>query len=102
MAQKMKVSLAEQESTYNIYPKASGYPCEIYSCIPSEIAKIKKYAEQYPDEVRITKEDQIGIFAEAPKEWFRFRPPTHRHMTEEQKQALRVRLAAVKEQKSSE
>ena len=96
MTQKIKVSLAEQETTFNIFPKKSGYPCSIYTCIPSEIARVKKYAEQYPDEVRITKEDEIGIFADAPASWFKFKPPTRRNMTEEQKQALRERFAAAK------
>ena len=34
--------------------------------------------------------------------WFKFRPPTRRNMTEEQKQALRERLAAAKEAKMNE
>ncbi len=102
MAKKIKVSLKEQETTYNLYPKASGYPCEIYSCIPSEVAQIRKFAEQYPEEFRIVKEDQIAIFAEAPREWFKLKPPTRRNMTEEQKQALRDRLAAARESKKGE
>ncbi len=96
---KKKISLAEQETTYNLYPKKSGYPCEIYTCVPSEINQIRNLAAQYPD-LRITKEDACGIFAEAPREWFRLRPPTRRKMTEEQKQALRDRLAERKRKRS--
>lgn len=99
MPQKLKVSLDEQETLYYIYPKASGYPCEIYSCTPSCKKRIRKYAEQFPDEVKIVKEDQISVFAEAPMEWFSFRPPRHRNMTEEQKLAARERLASMRERK---
>lgn len=99
---KKKISLAEMETTYNIYPKASGFPCEIYTCVPSEIKMVRKFAEEYPDDFKIVKEDSIGIFAQAPREWFKLKPPTKRKITEEQRQALRDRLAAVREQKSSE
>lgn len=89
-----KLTLEEQETTFNLYPKKSGYLCDIYSSTPTDIALIKKYAEEYPNEITITKEDDISIEAKAPREWFRLKPPTHRTMTEEQKQALRDRLAA--------
>ena len=89
-----KPTLEEQETTFNLYPKKSGYQCEIYSCTPSDIALIKKYAKEYPNDIIIIREDDISIDAKAPREWFKMKPPTHRKMTEEQKQALRERLAA--------
>ena len=95
----MAVSIEEQETTMNVFPKASGIPCEIYSCIPTEVAKIKKYAEKYPDELTIIKEDDIGIFATAPAKWFRFAPPIKRNYSEEQKQALRERAKVAREKK---
>lgn len=93
--------LCEQETTFNLAPAKSGFPCEIYTCVPSEIKMVKKYAAEYPDQVKITKEDDIGIFAEAPRNWFNFKPPRKRHMTEEQKQELRNRLAAQREKRSN-
>lgn len=39
---------------------------------------------------------EVGIFADAPASWFKFKPPTRRSMTEEQKQALRDRLASAR------
>lgn len=93
---KMSVSIDEQETTMNVFPKAAGIPCEIYSSIPSEVTRIKKYAEQYPDEVVITKEDEIGIFATAPAKWFKFTPPRRgKVLTEEEKAELRERMASI-------
>lgn len=64
------------------------------------INKITKYAEQYPDEVKIVHINEDGsLVAHAPKSWFKFSPKKKREYTEEQLVELRqraVKMQAVK------
>ena len=96
---KHKINSCEQETTFNLYPKSAGL-CEIYSCEPVMIKKIRKYIEEYPDEVILDKEDEIGIFAYAPRRWFKFSPPRRSTMTEEQRKAAGDRLRAMRQEKN--
>ena len=60
------------------------------------INKIRKLAEEYPDEVEIQvqPEDNQGmILAHVPKSWFKLNPPRKSNMTEEQREAMIQRLA---------
>lgn len=100
--EKKSVSIEEQETTFNLYPKASDALCDIYSCEPAMIKRIKKYAERYPEEFKIEKEDNYGIFANCPRDWFPFRPPRRltSPMTEERKKAAAERMAAARSAKS--
>lgn len=56
--------------------------------------RVKEYAEKYPEEVRIVKENDDGsIFAKLPTRYLRIvRPSEGRIMTEEEKEASRKRL----------
>lgn len=56
--------------------------------------RVKEYAEKYPDEVRIVKENDDGsIFAKMPTRYLRIvRPSEGRTLTEEEKEASRKRL----------
>lgn len=90
---KIPVTLDEQETTINLYPKQVSDRAEVYSCIPSMMAKLRKLAENFPDDVAIEKEDEIGLFANVPQSWITIRKPRQMNYTEEQKQAMRERLA---------
>ena len=66
------------------------------------INKIKKYAEQRPDEVQLvsTPEDNYGyILARVPKTWMKLSPPRTVNYTDEQKAALAERMAKVRNKK---
>lgn len=89
--EKMHTSLEEQESTINLYPKSQGNS-EFYSCEPALMKRVKKWAEMYPEEFIIEKEDEIGIFANAPRDWFSIRPPRRLTMSPEQRAAASERM----------
>ena len=58
--------------------------------------KIKKLAEQHPDEVQIIclPENNDGyVLAHVPKKWMKLSPPRAVNYTEEQKAAMAERLA---------
>lgn len=60
------------------------------------VNKIKKLKEQRPDEVEIIclPEDNEGyLLAHVPKTWMKLSPPRTVNYTEEQKEALRERMA---------
>ena len=60
------------------------------------VNKLKKLKEQRPDEVQIIclPEDNGGyVLAHVPKTWMKLSPPRAVNYTEEQKEALRERMA---------
>jgi len=65
------------------------------------INKVKKYAEDYPDDVVIEAENDDGsIFAKIPVSWFKMSPPKKgREFTEEEKAAAAERLALAREKR---
>ena len=66
------------------------------SCTVSQrrlITRLKKLAEDYPDEVQILHENTDGtIFAHVPLKYVSIRKPRQVDMSEEQKDVLRERL----------
>ena len=66
------------------------------------INRIRKLAEQHPDEVTILRQPEQNdgcIYATMPSAWFKISPPIKREMTEEQRQAAaeRMRVIAAKQ-----
>lgn len=77
-----------------------------YGCITTNegvwIRKIIKLSEEYPDQVLITKrpeDNQSYLVAQVPKSWFVIRPPKKMNLSEEQKDALRDRMAKAREKR---
>lgn len=63
-----------------------------------ECNRILAYAEQYPDEVKITHQNPDGsIVARIPKKYLRITRPAERELTEEQKAAAIERLQKARE-----
>lgn len=59
-----------------------------------ECHRIKKYAKEYPDEVKISRQNQDGsIVARFPKKYLRITRPATRELTEEQCAAIVELLA---------
>lgn len=68
------------------------------------INKIKKLAEQYPDDVEIKnrpEENDGCICATMPSDWLRISPPRRVEMTEEQKAELAERLRLAREKQKT-
>lgn len=62
-----------------------------------ECNRVKKYAEEYPDEVAIAAENPDGsIVARFPKKYLRITRPAVRELTEEERAAAAERLARAK------
>lgn len=68
-------------------------------CSPRYVSKIKKLAEERPDECKIVVENKDGsIVAHVPVKWVKISPiRAARPMTEEQKEALTERLRKARE-----
>lgn len=88
----------EQETTINMFPKTVSSKAEIFTCIPTEITKLRKLASEYPSEVAL-KEDDGCIFCTVPVSWVRISPKRKCNLTQEQKQANAERLKAYMEAK---
>ena len=63
------VHLDEQETVISYYPKSYDAWADYYSSTPHEIKRIKKYAKESPDFVKIIKEDKFGIMAKVHSSW---------------------------------
>ena len=75
---------------------------EVYSDERAVINRVLKLAELYPGDVdiRYRPEDNDGaILAHVPASWVKLVPPRRVDMSEERKQELRDRLAALRENK---
>lgn len=95
---RMSVSLEEQETNITLSPMDKGTAL-IYTCVPNVIRWLYKWADEYPDQVVIRKDDGWGVDAEIPAEWVSFKPRKKRVMSEEQRAAAAARLAAARERK---
>lgn len=62
--------------------------------------KIKRLAEQYPDEVDYIVNEDGSVFAHVPVRWLKISPPRKVEMTEERKRASIEALAAYRESKT--
>ncbi len=62
-------------------------------------SRIRKLAEEHPDEVTIIRqpEDNDGcIYAKMPSSWFRLQPKKTRELTDEQRAELRARMVKLR------
>jgi len=80
---------------------------KIGSCTFSQkkyVNKVKKYAEEYPDDVKILAENEDGsIFVHMPVSWFKISPPRKgREFTDEEKQAAAERLRIAREKRNAQ
>lgn len=66
------------------------------------VNKIKKYSEEYPNDVQIVVENEDGsVVCKVPVSWFKMSPPRKgREFTEEEKAATAIRLAKAREKKN--
>ena len=88
----------EQETT--IIMEALSKTAEIYTCEPNTIRQMEKLAEAHPDEVVIERPDDYGIIVRLPRRYISVRAPKKMNYTEEQKQAMRERIAVLNSKRS--
>lgn len=67
-----------------------------YSGETKWINKMRRFAEEYPDEVRIQQDSEWGLIAHIPRSWMKVAPPRKVNMTDERRQQLANRMAAMR------
>lgn len=86
-----QIAMDEQETIITFSPSKISKEAQIYTCMPGIIKRIRAYAKDRPDSVRITKDEGDAVFATIDKSCVRFAPK--RKLSEEQRQAAAERLA---------
>lgn len=66
----------------------------MYSCVPSVIKKLYRYAEH--EDVKIELDNKYGLMISVPQNWVKVRPPVKRVLSDEQKAALAERMVEVR------
>lgn len=94
MKQKVKIPLEEQELHINYCPAEMGKTCEIYTTIPWAMKYLDKMVTNYPNECKLVKDDQYSYTAAIPFKLVKPRNP--RVLSDEQKQAIAERFAAIR------
>lgn len=62
------------------------------------VNRLRKLAEEHPDDVKIISDDGKYVFAHLPLDWFKMpSPPIKRNLTEEQRQAAAERFRKIRE-----
>lgn len=93
----MSIPKSEMETTTNYM-----YGDETFTMSSSErkwINRIKKYSEQYPNDVKITHINEDGsIIAEMNKKWFKISPP--RKISDKQRELASKRFKALRKQEN--
>ena len=93
----MSIPKTERETATNYM-----YGDETFTMSSSEskwINRIKKYSEQYPNDVKITHINEDGsIMAEINKKWFKISPP--RKVSDKQRELASQRFKALRKQEN--
>jgi len=72
-----------------------------YSARNKWINKMKKYAEKYPDQVKIMRVNEDGsLVAHIPQNWFKISPP--KFVSDENKKRLKEQLKKAREENKEE
>lgn len=92
------MNINEQETTINLYPAQVSREADVYTCIPDMMKRLRKYAHDRPDCVRITKDTGSEVFAVLDRACIRIAPK--RKLTDEQRRKASERLALAREAKT--
>ena len=102
MKNKVSISNEEKETVWNKSVYHNGNVYTMYTTDKTDMLRAVKLAEKYPDDVKITQDDQYGMmftFSMSGGSLF-WKPKKKRIMTEEQRQAASERLRAARERKT--
>lgn len=94
MKSKVSIPMEEQELHINYSPVEMDKLCEVYTTIPWMMKYLEKMVKNHPNECQLIKDDQYSYTARIPFKLVKPRNP--RQMSEEQRQAAAVRLAAAR------
>ena len=95
MIDKVRMALDEQETIINISPKQVDSMAKIYTTIPTEVKRLYRMHEKYPEDVHILHDDKYGTEFSVPVRWVTVRRP--RTVSEETRKASAERLAALRQ-----
>ena len=65
------------------------------------INRVKRFAEKHPGEVDLVENTDGSVFAHVPLSWIKITPPVQREMTEEEREAVAIRLSRGRKQTNS-
>ena len=85
MMKRTRVSLEEQETTINLAPL--DIAATVYSSDPAVVKRLYSYAQDYPEQCMISRDDGYGVICELPKDWISYKPRKKRQLSENQRQA---------------
>ena len=97
MKDKISIPLDEQETHIVYYPSEMNKECEIYTTIPSEMKRLERLVNTYPNIYILIKDDQYSYTVRCP--WKLVKPRKPRSMTDEQRTAQAERLAVARANK---
>lgn len=97
MKEKISIPLEEQETHIIYYPYEMNKECEIYTTIPSEMKRLERMVNDYPEYYKLIKDDQYSYTVQCP--WKLVKPRKPRIMTEEEKAAKLKALATARANK---
>lgn len=86
--------MTERETT--LQAMADEKTFTFYSSERKWIDRILNLNKEYPDDIKITAQDEFSITAEIPKRYMRIRPPRSVNYTEEQRQAMAERMKKIR------
>ena len=92
---KALINKAEQETSIVIDPVTK--TATLYTCVPTMIKTAYNLAEN--SEVKILSDDQYGIQIELPSRWVKVTRPRKVEYTDEQREAMKVRLSEARKKK---
>ena len=87
----MKLTRSEQETIVNY--QAEGEEGTIYTSIPTDIRRLQRLSEKYPESYKLIREDGVGVTYRFSKKLMTLRKPKKKvELTEEHKKELINRL----------
>jgi hypothetical protein len=92
------INLTRQEQEVVINFSADDKFASVYSSNPVYIRKLKAFAEDFPDDFKLIREDEISVTYEVNRKLVGVRRPRpKREYSEEELQALRDRMAKARQ-----
>lgn len=94
----MSYTQDERETIINIL-EADKTTASVYTCIASQMRRLEKLAEQYPDDVILESKDENSCTYTVPKKWVKIRPP--RKISDEQREKAAERIKQWRESRNA-
>lgn len=86
-----KVANSGETETYAGYVRGDEY-AYLYSAESKWIRKMKRWAEEFPDQVKVVIDNADGMEINMPTSWFKISPKRERNLSDEQRAAMSARM----------